>query len=71
MLGAGAVIIDDDGLLLFPHSDLQIDGQRLEGIGVAPHVAIEPRASDTPDDVQIAAAVDEVITQIRQARTNG
>jgi carboxyl-terminal processing protease len=64
VLGAGAVEVGDDGLLMFPTSDLRLDGQRLEGVGVAPDVEIAPRNSYTRSDAQIAAAVAEVLKQV-------
>ncbi|MGE3778422.1 MAG: S41 family peptidase, partial [Pirellulaceae bacterium] len=64
-LGAGAEAIGDDGLLMFPASDLLLDGQRLEGVGVAPHIAVDPVATYSPDDSQVRAAVDEVAKRLR------
>lgn len=61
VLGAGGIEIEDDGLLMFPASDLRVDGQRLEGIGVSPHIEIRPRGTYSPDDAQLAGGVDEVL----------
>jgi carboxyl-terminal processing protease len=45
VLAATAFLIGDDGLLLLAVEDVLVDGQRLEGVGVAPttEVAFDPR----------------------------
>ena len=40
MLAATASLIGDDGLLLLAVEDVLVDGQRLEGVGVAPTIEV-------------------------------
>ena len=55
-LAAGGVPIADDGMLLLPIADLTVDGRRLEGVGVAPDVAVEAKDTYLPGDQQLARA---------------
>jgi carboxyl-terminal processing protease len=64
-LGAGYARIDDDGLLMLPKTDLLLDGKRLEGIGVAPDVMVQPRDSYGPEDAQIKRAAEVLAKKIR------
>jgi carboxyl-terminal processing protease len=41
LLAARAFLLDAGGLLLVPVADVAVDGERLEGIGVAPTIAVE------------------------------
>jgi carboxyl-terminal processing protease len=40
VLAATASLIGDDGLLLLAVEDVLVDGQRLEGVGVAPTIEV-------------------------------
>ncbi len=51
VLAATAFLIGDEGLLLLAVEDVLVDGQRLEGVGVAPTV-------DVPFDLRYAAGAD-------------
>jgi carboxyl-terminal processing protease len=58
VLAATAFLIGDDGLLLLAVEDVLVDGQRLEGVGVAPttEVAFDPRYA-AGSDPQLERAV--------------
>ena len=51
MLAATAFLIGDEGLLLLAVEDVLVDGQRLEGVGVEPTIAV-------PFDRRYAAGAD-------------
>jgi carboxyl-terminal processing protease len=46
-----AFLLPDDSLLLLAVADVTVDGERLEGVGVAPNIAV-------PFDVRYAAGAD-------------
>jgi carboxyl-terminal processing protease len=63
LLAARAFLLDAGGLLLVPVADVAVDGERLEGIGVAPTIAVErdiPYAAGA--DPQLERAI-EVLTR--------
>jgi carboxyl-terminal processing protease len=51
VLAATAFLIGDEGLLLVAVEDVLVDGQRLEGVGVAP-------TTEVPFDLRYAAGAD-------------
>ncbi len=55
-LGAGSYKIGSDGLLELAVLGLRLDGNRLEGVGVTPDVAVPPAFSYTAQDTQLARA---------------
>jgi carboxyl-terminal processing protease len=64
-LGAGGAAIADDGFLMIPISNLTLDGQRLERVGVAPDLLVEPADTYTPDDRQLARGLEALRERAR------
>ena len=58
LLGGAIFILKDDSLMMIPGIDFKLDGQRLEGIGVAPTVPVEATLEYCQGrDPQLEAAV--------------
>lgn len=55
-LGASMVPISKDSILELPVVNLRVDGQRLEGVGVAPDVVVEPSDTYGENDSQFGEA---------------
>ena len=62
VLAATAFLIGDQGLLLLAVEDVLVDGQRLEGVGVAPTV-------EAPFDLRFAAGADPQLARAVQILT--
>jgi carboxyl-terminal processing protease len=63
VLAAQAFLLSDDSLLLVPVNDVTVDGERLEGVGVAPDVhALRPlpysQGADAPLDQAVGLAAE-------------
>ena len=65
-LGAGGFPIGSDGYLELPVVDLELDGKRLEGVGVAPDIRVEADDSYGPNDRQFARGLDVLEEKLRQ-----
>src|SRR5271168_5544985 len=65
VLAATAFLIGDQGLLLLAVDDVRVDGERLEGVGVAPtiEVAFDPRYA-AGSDPQLERAV-QILSQVK------
>jgi carboxyl-terminal processing protease len=60
LLGGAIFILKDNSLLMIPGVDFKLDGQRLEGIGVAPTILVEaPLEYGQGRDPQLEAAVNK------------
>ncbi|HLJ56528.1 MAG TPA: S41 family peptidase [Chthonomonadaceae bacterium] len=66
-LGAGAFEIGRDGLLELPILGLKVDGQLLEGNGVAPDVNVPARNSYTDRDAQVLAG-EQALAEMTKVR---
>jgi len=55
-LGASMVPIGKDSILELPVVNLRVDGQRLEGVGVAPDIVVEPSDTYGENDAQFREA---------------
>ena len=64
-LGASGRPIGEDGLVMVPVVDLKVDGKRLEGVGVAPDLAVEPMDSYGPDDRQLTRGIETLMRRIK------
>ncbi len=65
-LGANAVRIGDDGLLEIPVADLNVDGKRLEGVGVSPDIIEKPMETYGPKDGQHNRAIEVLVNRLKQ-----
>lgn len=71
VLAAQAALLSDDSLLLIPVLDVSVDGDRLEGVGVAPDVEVSrPLAYSQGADPQLDRAL-EVAAEAVRARPAG
>ena len=64
-LGAGGFPITQDGYLELPIGGLRLDGRRIEGVGVAPDIAVAASHSYTPQDAQRLRAEQVLLDAIR------
>jgi carboxyl-terminal processing protease len=64
-LGAGGFPISEEGYLELPVVDLTLDGNRLEGVGVAPDVVVEAGDAYGPNDKQLAKGLEVLMSKLR------
>lgn len=64
-LGAAGFPISREGYLELPVVGLRLDGQRIEGEGIAPDVAVEAADAYGPDDRQLSRAVEILLDRLR------
>lgn len=62
VVGGAPFVLDDGGLLMLAVVDVRLDGERLEGVGVAPDVVV-PRGAG-PDDAPLDAALRLLARQV-------
>lgn len=66
VLGSRAEVLSDGSLLFMAVSDVEIDGERLEGVGVEPHIHVERKLPYCNGaDPQLDAAVDVIVQKCR------
>jgi carboxyl-terminal processing protease len=69
-LGAGTFHVGSDGLLELPVLGLKVNGQLLEGSGVAPDLVVNPQSSYTERDAQLISAEQVLSDTLRNAPAN-
>jgi len=72
VLGGRLFELPDGGLLYLATQDVRIDGERLEGVGVVPDVAVaDDIAFAAGRDPALARAIEVAAEKVRDARRAG
>ena len=70
VVGGSALLMPDDSLLYVAVADLRVDGQRLEGVGVAPDIEVHyPVPYSSGRDPQLQRAVEEALALARRIKS--